>query len=238
MSARNPPPTSNAVIKVGGGRGFVIEVDRWRYVVTAAHCLPDMPPAHAASHPSERTFPDLLGPLRGPWTVWAECVFCDPVADLALLATPDSNELSAESDAYDTLVEAENVVPFAIGTLAFVRKTHRLRDGSTFEDLPEAESAAQMLALDGRWFSCRVKSSGRSLWIEAAASPIRAGMSGSPILTPDGAAIGVVCVGSVIHAPDDPLGARLSPREGGPNPALFACLPAWLVVTVRMRQET
>jgi hypothetical protein len=48
------------VIKVGsGGRGFIIETDEARYVVTAAHCLDELPPAHAAGSIEERTAPTL-----------------------------------------------------------------------------------------------------------------------------------------------------------------------------------
>ncbi len=58
-----------------------------------------------------------------------------------------------------------------------------------------AVSEARMLSLDGEWFACRIGSAGRCLWFEDTAQPIRGGMSGSPILLPDGSAIGVVCVG-------------------------------------------
>lgn len=70
------------------------------------------------------------------------------------------------------------------------------------------------------------------LWVEDAAQDIRGGMSGSPIILPNGSAIGVVCIrrqpdtgpGST-HGGHDCAGTR----EGGPNPVLVGCLPAWLV---------
>jgi hypothetical protein len=74
------------VIQVGDGRGFCITTKRARYVVTAAHCLPDLPPADAAAYTQDRTYRDFLGPLGGLRNVWAECVFANPVADLAVLA--------------------------------------------------------------------------------------------------------------------------------------------------------
>src|SRR5262249_3397501 len=55
---------------VDGGRGFLIETKKARYVVTAAHCLKECPPAHAASYTSERTYPRFLGALNGPCDVW------------------------------------------------------------------------------------------------------------------------------------------------------------------------
>ena len=35
-----------AVVRVGGGRGFVIETDRGRFIATAAHCLPELSDPH------------------------------------------------------------------------------------------------------------------------------------------------------------------------------------------------
>ena len=45
-----------------------------------------------------------------------------------------------------------------------------------------------MLSLKGEWFKCRVTSNsrGRGLWTEKEAQPIMGGMSGSPIVLPDG----------------------------------------------------
>jgi len=99
-------PNPSCVVKVGGGRGFVIErrirvnirdfatvqsrkhfyfVKR-RFVVTAAHCLPELPPAHACPLPQERIYPDLLRSLDGTKSkVWSVCFFADPVADIAVL---------------------------------------------------------------------------------------------------------------------------------------------------------
>jgi hypothetical protein len=70
-----------SVLRVGDGRGFVVERDRRRYVVTAAHCLPDLPPAHGMSYPEERTGFNLLGQLGEKPNVAAEIVFVDPVAE-------------------------------------------------------------------------------------------------------------------------------------------------------------
>jgi hypothetical protein len=85
----------------------------------------------------------------------------------------------------------------------------------------EAVSDARMLSLDGEWFKCRVTSRGRSLLVEEAAQPIVGGMSGSPIILPDGAAVGIVCVSAE--------GAEGAIYRAGPNPMLTANLPAWLV---------
>jgi hypothetical protein len=84
---------TGAVIRVGDGRGFVVERARQRLVLTAAHCLPHLPPANPMSHTEERTYEALLGPLGAEPTVWAECLFADPVADIAILDGPDNQAL-------------------------------------------------------------------------------------------------------------------------------------------------
>ena len=213
-----------SVVSVDGGRGFVIQTkDKLRLVVTAAHCLlrggeTYLPPPHGGSYTVQRTYANLLGPFGGERTVWAECLFVDPVADLAVLGSPDGQELWNEAAAYDALMEG--AVPLALGTLSFtLRET--LKDGTEIFGLPFAESEAWLLALSGNWFSCRVMSRGRSLSISDAAEPIRSGMSGSPIVAPDGRAIGVVCISGGVGNHDDH-------RGGGPNPFLPAQLPGWL----------
>ena len=78
----------SAVVTVGDGRGFVIKHRHDRLVVTAAHCLPRFPPCHGASYLEERTYSELLAPLGDDLAVWAECLFADPIADIAVLGSP------------------------------------------------------------------------------------------------------------------------------------------------------
>jgi hypothetical protein len=73
------------------------------FVVTAAHCLPFFPPCISASHTEERTYKGLLGQLGEEPTVWAECLFVDPISDLAVLGPPDGQALSDETTAYEAL---------------------------------------------------------------------------------------------------------------------------------------
>ena len=78
-------PNANCVVQVNDARGFVVGGNDRRFVLTAAHCLPKLPPAHALSYLAERTHKNLLGPLGGRKTVWAECLFADPISDVAVL---------------------------------------------------------------------------------------------------------------------------------------------------------
>lgn len=195
-------------ISLEHARGFVIEFGGDRYMLTAAHCLPNLPPAHAASYTEERTFRNILGPLGGKPTISAECLFVDPVADIAVLGQPDNQALYDEADAYDDLVNS--AVPMPIGGLTFTRKQPILPDGTSFPGRPEAEADAFLLALDGHWFPGRVRSSGRTPWLETPAEPVEGGMSGSPIATPDGRAIGLVSTNELY-------------------PLLMDALPGWLL---------
>jgi hypothetical protein len=128
-----------------------------RYVITAAHCLPFFPPCCGASYLAERTYKALLGPPGEKPTVWAECEFVDPIADIAVLGPPDDQELSNQYDAYEALLET--TVPVEI------------------TDAPEA-GRAWLLALDGRWLSCNASHMGRGFYLSDAEN-IEGGMSGS-----------------------------------------------------------
>jgi hypothetical protein len=95
------------VVQVSDGRGFVVEGDE-RDIVTASHCLPRLPTP--PSDTSERTYRTLLGPLGRKRTVWAECLFADPVGDIAVLGSPDDQERSKEAKAYQELVNGAEPV--------------------------------------------------------------------------------------------------------------------------------
>jgi hypothetical protein len=211
---KNAPALTASVIRVGEGRGFVVEDAEGfarfsfrgdRLVVTAAHCLPFFPPCHSCSYLHDRTYEALLGPLGQKPTVWAECLFVDPIGDIAVLGPPDDQELSEKHDGYRTLMAASAVLPIS--------------------DPPE-NGRAWLLSLDGRWFRCNVKHSGGPLCIADAVEGIVGGMSGSPIVADDGSAIGVVCTAGGINGDE-------APTEGGPNPRLVYHLPARFLCPAR-----
>ncbi len=197
---------TRAVVTVGTGRGFVVQSTvgvRDRLIITAAHCLPFFPPCHGASYTEERTYQSLLASLGAEPSVWAECLFADPIGDVAVLGPPDGQELFDEWQAYDNLVERADALMIA--------------------DAPE-EGPAWMLSLEKRWFQCTVRHLCGPLHIADAAEGIRAGMSGSPVIANDGSAIGIVCTSFGIIADHDQLHT-----EGGPNPRLMGNLPGWCI---------
>jgi hypothetical protein len=199
----------SAVITVGEGRGFVVNGRAYfadgphdRLIITAAHCLPFFPPCSSAAYLEEKTYKSLLGPIGSEPTVWAECLFADPIADIVILGRPDDQVLSDQAAEYEALVESATPLPIA--------------------DAPE-QGHGWLLSLDGKWFRCnlRIISDG-PLWISETEEPIEGGMSGSPIISDEAAAMGVVCLADIS---DVPVGAN--------NPRLVRSLPGWLLLLMR-----
>ena len=166
-----------AIVRVGGGRGFVVEIPnalggREKAIVTAAHCLPAIPPAHPVSYIHERTFASLLGPLGAEPSYWAQCVFVDPIADLAVLAEPDGQELFDPWDAFNAWIEE---LP-ALGIAQAVN------------------GPAWRLSLANEWVEGAIVGARRGISAEWQRE-VESGMSGSPIVQA-GRAVGLVSVGN------------------------------------------
>jgi hypothetical protein len=192
-----------AIVTVGenGGRGFVVKSKSGdRYVITAAHCLPQMPKPHPFDN--ESRIWKILGPRGKKPKIYAECAFVDPVADIAALKCPDYDELRQP---YDKFFAALAMLP--LGKLSRKR---------------EAQLSGWLLALDGKPFKCRVRyREDHPLSVEEAAQPIVPGMSGSPILAGNGVVIGVVSTNTE-HDGIPGNEADLMPRPD-------TNLPVWLV---------
>jgi hypothetical protein len=167
---------TSSVVRVGDGRGFVVKGKADRLVITAAHCLPFCPPRTSFSYIEERTYERLLAPIGTEPTVWAECLFVDPIGDIAVLGPPNIPERSDQYEQYDILLDPLEPISIA--------------------DAP-AQTSAWLLSLDKRWCQCDVRHDGGPLWLSGAADGIREGMSGSPVLLSDGSAIGVCTAGGL-----------------------------------------
>ncbi|MGH7032932.1 MAG: S1 family peptidase [Stellaceae bacterium] len=194
---------TDAVVQISsGGRGFIVG-SRARFVVTASHCLPRLPAPDPGAYLAQRTFQALLGPLGAACDVWAECVYVDPVADLAVLAAPDAKQLAAEAKNYELLVA--QLKPLRIAALPPAHKGN-----APMPEAAEWEGPGRLFSLEGQWFECCLRATRRSLWIGDKAQAFAGGMSGSPIADADGAAVGVLCT-------------------TGANPILVQHLPRWLL---------
>jgi hypothetical protein len=115
------------------------------------------------------------------------------------LGPPDGQVLYEEKEAWDRLIE----------------KAGALIVGS----LPQ-QATVWLLSLDGHWRSARAQHRGHGfgIWLSMAEGKIEGGMSGSPILSNKGRAVGVVSTST---------GAA---TNGGPQSRLTAHLPGWILM--------
>jgi hypothetical protein len=160
---------TKSVVRVGrGGRGFVVRTIRdEKLIITVARCVPRL--AMTISHSFDYTYPRCVGAIdKRDRPVTVQCLFIDPVADLAVLGPPDDDR------PYNAFVETRPGLP--VGCV----------------DMRRPECDAWMLSLTGEWFSCHVVALPRALMIVSAAERTEDGMSGSPIVDDNGRAIGAV----------------------------------------------
>jgi hypothetical protein len=126
-------------------------------------------------------------------------LFVDPIGDIAILGSPDNQELCEKANAFDELV----------GSITPLRTAKPGDEG-------------WLLSLHGGWFRCTIERVGPlgPLWLSNLEGKVIGGMSGSPILSSTGKAVGIVCTSA-----EDDRGVAHEPH--GPNPALDRNMPKW-----------
>lgn len=170
-----------SIIQVGGGRGFVVADARHKelppLVITAAHCVPLMPPAQLARYLHEQTFL-LLGPLFGKLSVYAEVLFYDPIADVAVLGQPDTQAMYEAAEAYELFLAEYTPLKIAVPS----------KCGEGFlHDLAGTRQPIKYQCWQGLH---------KEPWLHVEGYTFNAGMSGSPILNMQGRALAVVSTSS------------------------------------------
>lgn len=210
--------TQALVAVTGGGRGFVMQqVSSADHsypvplVVTAAHCLPHLPPADPWLYLHERTY-NLLGTLDEAKPVIAGlCLYVDPIADIAVLGAPDDQALPEEYDAFESLIE---------GAMSLRLSSSKLS--------AESVRCWVLSKTTSRWEPCQSEIDGRVLYIHEGAELITPGMSGSPILLDDGTVLGLLSNGR--------LSENSASLPVGPQPILAQCLPVWICESLSARK--
>jgi hypothetical protein len=170
---------------------LIVNYRHSRLDVTAAQCLPFF--HHGESDLEQKTY-KLLAPLGSQPAVWVQCLFANPIADIAVLRSPDDQELRKEAKAYEALMKSATSLSIADG--------------------PE-QGRGWVLSLERHW-RCTVQIiNNSSLWIPNTGPQVVPVMSGSPIISNSGEAIGVLSWGTNL--------------EGWNNPRFIRDLPGWFL---------
>jgi hypothetical protein len=162
------PKWDRAIISVGTGRGFIVQGNSGRYVITAGHCLPPLPACGTAHRRGAGIYQQLLGPIGAQPYVSGECLFADPFYDIAVLGAPRD---PTECEKYHTFINAATPLPITNAAPNW--------------------SLAWIPSLDGRWLSYAVIGDGGRLTTGERVETV-AEMLGSPIVSETGSAIGIV----------------------------------------------
>jgi len=164
---------NDAIITVGTGYGFVTQGAGDRFVVTAAHCLPELPPCNTGRSDRESCYPALIGPLGGQQTVAAACCFADTICDIAVLGPPSGIEALKEFDQYLKLTEG--TTPLSIAE-------------------PLSASLVWVPLSGGEWLSyVATSATGEELLLIGALDASLVEMAGAPIISDNGTVVGVLC---------------------------------------------
>jgi hypothetical protein len=150
-----------------------------------------------ASYLHERTYHALLGAWGAECIVAAECLFVDPVSDIAVLGSPDGQELSDEEEGYEALMETGIALKVSDPPTQYDAATPLVLGGKTYRRPPMpvlTDCRAWLFSRAGRWLDCVARQNGGGIGIVNAAEDIVGGMSGTPVVVDDGSAIGLVSI--------------------------------------------
>jgi hypothetical protein len=180
-------------------------------VVTAAHCLPRWPPQPSSFE--ERTYFDFVGSIEEVnHEIAVECLFADPISDVAILAAPDSQRLHDECTAFEQFVSDRP---------AFSIESERTGPGqsSLFGPDPATDYA---LTLQNDWRGgspCVPPFIRDKRTVMLSHDSIVGGMSGSPLISETGHVLSLVSISEL--------------NDRGPTdssqPYLAYCLPRWAI---------
>jgi hypothetical protein len=205
VSATSPSSFQTAaVVRAGYGRAVILAAGEGKpFIVTAAHCLPHSryPRPHLGNTTTDLLLPRLVGTIGARRTISAQLDVLNLIDDVAVLTSPDNQELWTQAEEYEQFTLPCMTVGDAPAMFA------------PWDWHGEPGADGWVLSLELVWKPCTIHRNGRFLTTSGA--KIEPGMSGSPILNGAGAVIGIISAG----------------HEGYGNnwhPSLADCLPPWL----------
>jgi hypothetical protein len=195
------------IVKPDGARGRGVLVPG-QMVLTAAHCVTY---TNDATMALGEHFSEMLQTAQGELQVAPLAV--EPVTDIAVLGALDYEEFPQEVEAFETWCASTPAVPVCF------------QDVLLFEPFP-----VYIYTHIEQWVEARAtvtRADLPRLWVEVSA-PLESGTSGSPIVTPDGAVIGIV---SNTGSRDDVMVCY------GIHPRASLALPAWVLQQIQAEQD-
>jgi len=133
---------------------------------------------------------------------------------------PDNEAFPDAADAFDELIEA--VTPFAVAEAP--EQAVRVETPGFPTTFADAIVPVQVLSLDGQWLDVtgrRACPARPAAWLSVEPGVlVKAGMSGSPIIGPDGAAMAAVSTGSINPIIREMLPAHITRALGPVEPVL------------------
>ncbi|MGH8592345.1 MAG: trypsin-like peptidase domain-containing protein [Gammaproteobacteria bacterium] len=212
----NKQHLEHGIVRVGidGGRGFVVQGQyEERYVITAAHCLGDVPD-HVLKVEDELVG---IGPLAEPDKHISASVYVWDVArDLAVLGCPDDQTFFDEADAYQAFVGGCVALDVDLEVPPYP---------------PDCGLPFVMYTSDNLWVEGVASTVGMYMTGIVLGIGIPGGTSGSPIFrADDGAAFGLVTTGQLTE------GGELEPVETA-QIHLGDNLPGWMLRSLKKTLE-
>jgi hypothetical protein len=119
-------------------------------------------------------------------------VFVDLMADIAVLESPDDQALNDEYEQYQAFLST--LPPFDIAApppLGRVRASAYPDEPPAWRRRGQVFFPGRNMSLEDQWIDCGVRRFGGPFLIEPE-ELVKCGMSGSPLISPTGAALGVV----------------------------------------------
>lgn len=163
---------SPAIIRAGGGRGFIVRSRNHTLVLTAAHCLPWLDATRDLQ--TEVFSREILAPIDCEPAIPVRVLWWEPCTDVAVIGRSD-DAITNRAGEYSELV--------------------RDRPSFMLAQAPEYFDAYLLSTITGQWEKFPARRVERFIVLVSDVPLLEVGMSGSPICLADGRAVGILRIG-------------------------------------------